>query len=53
MSNDDYILTANQIKKEPAPKGMYQNPLVEGADPFVLTYGGKYYLYATNADDGY
>jgi beta-xylosidase len=24
-----------------------------GADPFVLTYDGKYYLYATNADDGF
>lgn len=53
MGNDDYILTANQIKKAPVPKGFYQNPLVEGADPFVLTHNGKYYLYATNADDGY
>lgn len=33
--------------------GTYQNPLMEGGDPFVLTYGGKYYLYATNAVDGF
>ncbi len=32
---------------------MYQNPLMVGADPFVLEYKGKYYLYATNADDGF
>ncbi len=31
----------------------YQNPLMIGADPFVLNYRGKYYLYATNAEDGY
>ena len=31
----------------------YVNPLLEGADPFVLNYGGKYYLYCTSADDGY
>lgn len=53
MNNDDYVLTANKINKEPVKKGMYQNPLMEGADPFILTYQGKYYLYATNADDGF
>ena len=31
----------------------YKNPIMVGADPFVLTYDGKYYLYATNADDGF
>ena len=24
-----------------------------GADPFVLAHGGRYYLYSTNADDGF
>lgn len=31
----------------------YLNPLMQGADPFVLAHGGKYYLYATNSDDGF
>ena len=32
----------------------YVNPIMEGADPFVLNYDGKYYLYATNAPaDGF
>lgn len=53
MNNDEYILTANKLEKTPIPKGMYQNPLMEGADPFILTYNGRYYLYATNADDGF
>ena len=34
-------------------KGTYKNPLMVGADPFVLAYGSRYYLYATNADDGF
>ena len=25
----------------------FKNPYLNGADPFVLTYGGKYYLYCT------
>ena len=29
------------------------NPLMEGADPFILTYNGKYYLYFTKEDDGF
>lgn len=29
------------------------NPLFEGADPFLLTYEGKYYIYATNSQDGF
>lgn len=29
------------------------NPLFEGADPFLMTYQGKYYIYATNAPDGF
>ena len=52
MNNDSYILTANKITKN-VPEGMYLNPLMEGADPFILTHDGKYYLYATNANDGY
>ena len=27
----------------------YKNPIYRGADPFILTHEGKYYLYATNA----
>ncbi|MBQ7170663.1 MAG: family 43 glycosylhydrolase [Clostridia bacterium] len=27
----------------------YLNPVATGADPFILPYGGKYYLYSTNA----
>jgi len=29
------------------------NPICEGADPFILLHDGKYYLYSTNAPDGY
>lgn len=29
------------------------NPMLEGADPFVLRHGDKYYLYATNAEEGF
>ena len=29
------------------------NPLFEGADPFLMTYQGKYYIYATNSPDGF
>lgn len=31
----------------------YQNPISGGADPFVLLYDGTYYLYSTNAPDGF
>ena len=31
----------------------YTNPVCEGADPFVLLHEGTYYLYSTNAADGY
>lgn len=31
----------------------YVNPFFEGADPFILLNGGKYYLYCTSAADGY
>lgn len=31
----------------------YCNPICEGADPFILLHDGKYYLYSTNAPDGY
>ena len=34
-------------------KRTYKNPLLEGADPFVLVHDGKYYLYSTNSDDGF
>ncbi len=31
-----------------------ENPIMEGADPFILLHEGTYYLYSTNApDDGY
>lgn len=29
------------------------NPVIEGADPFVLKHNGKYYHYATSAPDGF
>ena len=29
------------------------NPLMEGADPFILTYHNKYYLYFTKEEDGF
>ncbi|MBQ8302235.1 MAG: glycoside hydrolase family 43 protein [Clostridia bacterium] len=41
----------NKIEK--TKNNAYQNPLMVGADPFVLNYNGKYYLYATNTDDGF
>ena len=31
---------------------MYCNPLMVNADPFILFYEGKYYLYATNEQKG-
>ena len=31
----------------------YQNPLMEGADPFILAHDGTYYLYVTNAEEGF
>ncbi len=31
----------------------YCNPICEGADPFILLHAGRYYLYSTNAPDGY
>lgn len=31
----------------------YVNPIMEGADPFVLYHDGGYYLYATNSDVGF
>ena len=30
-----------------------RNPLMEGADPFILVHKGKYYLYFTKEDDGF
>ena len=44
-----FLVGCNKMGKEK----YYQNPLLEGADPFVLNYNGKYYLYSTNAEDGY
>ena len=34
-------------------KDTYQNPIAQGADPFILLHAGKYYLYSTNDPDGY
>ncbi len=32
----------------------YINPIATGADPYILQYGGKYYMYSTNAPmEGY
>lgn len=31
----------------------YINPIMEGADPFVLYWQGKYYLYSTNSENGF
>lgn len=33
--------------------GNYKNPVIEGADPFLLFDGEKYYHYATSAPDGF
>lgn len=30
-----------------------KNPVMKGADPFILLHDGVYYLYSTNAEDGY
>ena len=49
MSDNNLFINKN----ERITNGMYQNPIMEGADPFVLTYNGKYYLYSTNSDDGF
>lgn len=41
---------------ESGRKGMadtYKNSLLDGADPFILLWKGKYYLYSTNAQDGF
>ena len=34
-------------------KNTYVNPILTGADPFVLLYENKYYLYSTNSPDGF
>ena len=34
-------------------KNTYNNPVCEGADPFVLLHEGIYYLYSTNSPDGF
>lgn len=34
-------------------ENLYKNPVLEGADPFVFLYEKKYYLYSTNAPDGF
>lgn len=31
----------------------FRNPYMEGADPFLLCFDNGYYLYATNAQDGF
>lgn len=46
-------MSLDKNKNSLLPDGMYRNPLIVGADPFVLAYGGRYYLYATNASDGF
>lgn len=46
-------MSLDKTKNPLLPRVTYQNPLMVGADPFILTYDGKYYLYATNADDGF
>ena len=43
----------NTLSNKTLPLSTYQNPLTVGADPFVLAHEGRYYLYATNADDGF
>ena len=48
-----------EISEVPEDHGpFYQNPVTgksdEGADPFIMCFGGKYYLYSTNAaSEGY
>ncbi|MCW8133152.1 MAG: glycoside hydrolase family 43 protein [Planctomycetota bacterium] len=43
-------------EREGAPAGTYANPVggsLRMGDPFVLQHGGRYYLYGTNASDGF
>ncbi len=42
LSLSDYTYSAGDSKT-------YTNPIAAGADPFILTWEGKYYLYSTNA----
>ena len=32
-------------------KNNFKNPIMPGADPFVLLHDGKYYLYCTTEND--
>lgn len=42
LSVSDYTYLTDEVKT-------YTNPIAAGADPFILAWEGKYYLYSTNA----
>jgi len=50
---NDIVMGLNWKKENEPMKKNYRNPICEGADPFILLHDGKYYLYSTNAPDGY
>lgn len=52
MSND-FFDKPREVRRGEAPEGYYLNPLVLGADPFLLVHEGKYYLYSTNSSEGF
>lgn len=49
---NDIVMGLDWDRANPEP-GTCTNPICEGADPFILLHDGKYYLYSTNAPDGY
>ena len=50
---DNPIKAQSDAQTEVRGEKTYQNAFLEGADPFVMTWQGKYYLYATNDPKGY
>jgi len=50
---NDIVMGLNWKKENEPMRKNYRNPICEGADPFILLHDGKYYLYSTNAPDGY
>ncbi len=46
---NDIVLGLNWERAHPVSI----NPICEGADPYILLYNNKYYLYSTNSPDGY
>lgn len=52
----DFIFSTIFYSWDFSSKKYYQNPIgggIEIADPFVLEYDGKYYMYGTSVQDGF